>query len=529
MYKKTFLKKLKQKLSSLDPFLVEEIIENYDAIIEDKKIKGMKETDIIKEFGDIDILVSREIKKHTKMEEDPIENFTNKLVSNMNDIIVMISRKSPRGLLKFFAEIFIFVFLISVAHIPVKIIVNLGKDVFNILSNPINRFFFLIWRFVLEFAYFLLALLSFVRFFKIRYLSKETNIKKESKSLKKDKLSFYSLKIIQFIVFFIKLFAIIVLFLISIYLIFLAITLVICCYLLLHNVTYFGFYIVMISLFFLGVLFFWVLFNFVLDRDSKIRKMLFTIIFNFVLLGVGCGIAGIEIKDTEYINSPPSDLQTDKLSVELTMNKDTVFIGNISDLKIDENTVNVNVDYIYYPLTTTMSTNVTKKDEYVYLNWDMKNIYLKSEFINHFVADLSQKKVYNYYIEPTIVITSNEKNIKRIKENRQKFYQSEKNYTSCEFVRTYYVVMEKEMKDKDKISLVLLDDTDESFKTVQVKRSIAKDIEEKNFYEFTFLTYQAYIDDDIEDLFFHNEIKSIKKTDKKLEEQRQDKACTIFY
>ena len=285
----------------------------------------------------------------------------------------------------------------------------------------------------------------------------------------------------------------------------------------------------MISLFFLGVLFFWVLFNFVLDRDSKIRKMLFTIIFNFVLLGVGCGIAGIEIKDTEYINSPPSDLQTDKLSVELTMNKDTVFIGNISDFKIDENTVNVNVDYIYYPLTTTMSTNVTKKDEYVYLNWDMKNIYLKSEFINHFVADLSQKKVYNYYIEPTIVITSNEKNIKRIKENRQKFYQSEKNYTSCEFIRTYYVVMEKEMKDKDKISLVLLDDRDESFKTVQVKRSIAKDIEEKNFYEFTFLTYQAYIDDDIEDLFFHNEIKSIKKTDKKLEEQRQDKACTIFY
>ena len=209
--------------------------------------------------------------------------------------------------------------------------------------------------------------------------------------------------------------------------------------------------------------------------------------------------------------------------------KYTVFIVNISDFKIDENTVNVNVDYIYYPLTTTMSTNVTKKDEYVYLNWDMKNIYLKSEFINHFVADLSQKKVYNYYIEPTIVITSNEKNIKRIKENRQKFYQSEKNYTSCEFIRTYYVVMEKEMKDKDKISLVLLDDRDESFKTVQVKRSIAKDIEEKNFYEFTFLTYQAYIDDDIEDLFFHNEIKSIKKTDKKLEEQRQDKACTIFY
>ena len=47
MYKKTFLKKLKQKLSSLDPFLVEEIIDSYDAIIEDKKIKGMKENDII--------------------------------------------------------------------------------------------------------------------------------------------------------------------------------------------------------------------------------------------------------------------------------------------------------------------------------------------------------------------------------------------------------------------------------------------------------------------------------------------------
>ena len=53
MYKKTFLKKLKQKLSSLDPFLVEEIIDSYDAIIEDKKIKGMKENDIIKEFNNL--------------------------------------------------------------------------------------------------------------------------------------------------------------------------------------------------------------------------------------------------------------------------------------------------------------------------------------------------------------------------------------------------------------------------------------------------------------------------------------------
>ena len=96
--------------------------------------------------------------------------------------------------------------------------------------------------------------------------------------------------------------------------------------------------------------------------------MFVSLAVSFVLLGVGCGIAAIEVTETEFINSPPSDVATETLTEELTMDEDTIFIGNISDYVVDNSIENVLVEYRYYPLWTTMSTRITKDDDYVYLN-----------------------------------------------------------------------------------------------------------------------------------------------------------------
>ena len=47
--------------------------------------------------------------------------------------------------------------------------------------------------------------------------------------------------------------------------------------------------------------------------------------------------------------------------------------------------------------------------------------------------------------------------------------------------------------------------------------------------EFTFKTYQAYIDTDIENVFDENEVVSVKKTDKTGVQQIQEDGCSIFY
>ena len=182
----------------------------------------------------------------------------------------------------------------------------------------------------------------------------------------------------------------------------------ICVYLLIQGVTYFGFYLVMLSLFWLGVIFFQLLFNFVLDRKNKGMQLAISLIISFTLLGVGCGIATFEVANTEFINSPPDDIQIEVLDEELVMDEDTIFIGNISDYQVDNSLENVLVQYKYYPLGNKMETDIYKDDSFVYLNWSLEKIYLKNELLNHIVEDLKNKTVYNYYIEPTIVITANE-------------------------------------------------------------------------------------------------------------------------
>ena len=554
MKKREFLAKLRKKLSVLEESEVDDIIKEYGGYIDEKIESGATEEEAVFSFGSIDELAKELLSaykvKVNEEKEDPIGNFASKVLHTIDKLIDTLSKKSPKEIVKFVIEILILLAIIGLLHIPVAMLVSLGKDVFYILSSPLNRIFFTIWRFVLEFAYFILAIILFIRIFDARYL-KNVEVRKEKKveSSKQEETKFMktpevkqsqgaistiSELIVKICVFFLKFMAICILFCISFYLIGMAIVLVFCIYLLIHGVTYFGFYLVMISLFLLGLIFFWLLFNFVLDRKNNGVKMFVSLAVSFVLLGVGCGIAAIEVAETEFINSPPSDITTETLTEELTMDDDTIFIGNISDYVVDNSLENVLVEYRYYPLGTTMSTRITKDGDYVYLNWDLENIYLKREFLDHMIRDLSEKKVYNYYIEPTIVITANEKNIEVIKENRQKYYQSGTNHASCDFVRTYFIYSiidreENETEESDTLYVVLNEFQSENLVTVPISRRLLDGVTEGYYYEFTFNTYQAYIDTDIENIFEENEVVSIKKTDKPIDEQIHEDSCSVFY
>ena len=212
------------------------------------------------------------------------------------------------------------------------------------------------------------------------------------------------------------------------------------------------------------------------------------------------------------------------------MTKDTVFIGNISHYKVDNSLKTVVVEYMYYPLGTTMSTDIRKNGNFVYLRWNLKRIHVSMDLLHHMINDLKEKKVYNYYIEPTIMITASEENIARIRSNRSKYYESEKNYNPCNFVRTYTVEMVKESQDVlDEYIVVLSEYLEDDLETIHIKKSLAESLEVGSSYEFTFQTYEQYVDTDIEDIFKENEIVGIKKTEKQGMEQRQDYTCTLFY
>lgn len=552
MKKDEFLKKLRKRLEILEEDEVDDIILEYEEYIAEKIENGSSEEEAVSSFGDIDELADELLKAYkvkVNKNEDFIGNFANKIVKIIDKLINDFSKKSPKEIVRFLIEIFCIILVISLFHIPVSMLVNLGENVFNILSSPLNRIFFTIWSFVLEFAYFILAIVFFVRIFDLRYLKdeekdieknwpekkvekKKKNNEKIREEVKNETQSFitnFSELVIKVGVFFLKFIAICILFGVSMYLVGMGIILAICVYLLIQGVTYFGFYLVMLALFILGIIFFQLLFNFVLDRHNKGLQLAISLIFSFVLLGVGCGVATVEVANTEFINSPPEDLQIEVLEEELVMDEDTIFIGNISDYKVDNSLENVLVLYKYYPLGNKMATNIQKENEFVYLDWSLEKIYLRRELLEHFINDLKDKKVYNYYIEPTIVITANEKNIELIKKNRQKYYHNETNYSSCNFVRTYYVEMIKENVSDDDYSIVLSEFQTDNLTTIRLDEDLARDLKAGFNYEFTFKTYQAYIDTDINNIFEENEVVAVKKTDKVGVNQTQDDSCSIFY
>ena len=121
------------------------------------------------------------------------------------------------------------------------------------------------------------------------------------------------------------------------------------------------------------------------------------------------------------------------------------------------------------------------------------------------------------------------KNIEIIKENRHKYYDDMPHYSSCNFVRTYYVEMLREMEDEDTTAVVLSEFQSDKLTTITLSNALAKDLEVGSSYEFTFKTYQAYIDTDIENVFDENEVVSVKKTDKTGVQQIQEDGCSIFY
>ena len=554
MKKEEFLNKLRKRLDILEEKEVEDLLSEYVGYIDEKIEAGASEEVAVNSFGDIDELADELLKAYkvkVPKNDDPIGNFANKVVKIIDRLIQDFSKKSPKEIAQFVIEIFLILLLIGLCHIPVSMLVDLGSNVFNILSSPLNRIFYTVWSFVLEFAYCILAIVVFVRIFNYRYLqnvSIEEEKKEEPKEYKKKEkpkkekvvqevcvekrksgLTSFSEFIIKIGVFFLKFLAICILFGVSVYLIGMGIVLAICVYLLIQGVTYFGFYLVMLSLFILGIIFFWLLFNFVLDRKNHGLRLAVSLLVSFTLLGVGCGVATLEVAETEFINSPPSDITTEVMQEELVMNEDTIFIGNISDYVVDNSLENVLVEYRYYPLGNKMATNIHKDDDFVYLDWSLEKIYLRQELLSHFINDLKEKKVYNYYIEPTIVITANEQNIETIKENRQKYYQNETNYSSCDFVRTYFVEMIKESDDGEDYTVVLSEYLSDDLTTVRLDKDIATDLKVGFYYEFTFKTYQAYIDTDIENIFDENEVVSVKETDKVGVNQIQQDSCSIFY
>lgn len=193
MKKEEFLEILRSKLSILEESEINDIINDYSEIIEEKKKDKKKEEKIIEEFGNIDEL-AKEILKAYKISEsyngkndfnDIIKKWFNKFEDVINVMVKKLSTASAVEILKFIIEMFVIFVLILIMKIPFEFINSILNDLFNFLPAPFDEFFNRLTRFIVEFSYVIISFLTFIVIFKERYLkeslTEKTIVVKKSK------------------------------------------------------------------------------------------------------------------------------------------------------------------------------------------------------------------------------------------------------------------------------------------------------------------------------------------------------------
>ena len=511
MKKQEFLNKLRKKLNVLEDKEIEDIISEYAGYIEEKVNRGLTEEEAVKELGDIneianDLLQAYKVKPK---ESNYLNRFINKVSQMFDYFLNELSNKSGKDILKLIVEICLIIFLIMIFRIPFLLVKDLGWNIFEGLASPISNIFYGIWSFIVEASYFVLAIILFIKIIEKRYfqgfsekivneIEDEQPKKKKVKTSKKEEIKEEPVmvkevpqkrtSIIDMItnicILFLKFIVIMCLFGVICYLIGMTFALGIGIYLLIKGVTYFGLLILLIALFQSGILLLELGINFVLNKRMKRGHILAEIITIVILTGVGLSLGTIEIANTEIIYDS-SYTESKKITKEIEVSENLALYGDY-DIIIDNTLENkIIIEYIYPDINNIeVSISLNYYDNGYYLDERVNNLSWNKEMLNQLIEDLKDKKIYvnNFDIKKNVYMSEETKEL--LFKNKE--INNNDNDTIYEFTQTYNVRNIEESNNDAYLYLTLRQFEAEEVTSVRVSRSLAKNIEIGNNYEFTF-------------------------------------------
>ncbi len=442
MNKKTFLDKLRKRLQILNNDEIEDIIEEYEGHINEKVSSGKTEEEAISDFGDFDCLV-KDILSAYKINEDyennikeknVVADFIDNCVSFVKDFVKNIGSRSKDDIIKFIIEFIILIIFIAILKLPVLFIEEIGSWLFERLISPFGNGLAIIWKYMIEIIYLILAVVGIVSFVKKRYMdgemvketksSNEENIKKNTKKIvkeKKEKTSNGSFT--KILVMAIKVCLIFVL--IPAIFSFLAsfVCLVIGSVLIAQGLPYVGILLCGLTYVSLNYIFLDLCFRFIFNKKLNLKALLISIITTVILFIVGIALSLYEVVNTTYINSVPSNYK-----------KEIKEKTEIYSLDTNLTCENFHHTSCSYEIDESLQDNITATIEYYNFNKDFEidddlnyrriedAEYSLKEIYDLVINDLKQRKIYNYSklsdIDVKIKVSS--KTMKQIEENNRK-------------------------------------------------------------------------------------------------------------
>ena len=119
-----------------------------------------------------------------QLEIDKGRKYTfNDLVNEVTDIVSrtfnMFDNMTLKSIFRFGFEMIILFLIILLLHIPFSYLFSLGNNVLQNINGNISNLFISIWKLITEVVYIVVAVVSFVYIYKIRFLDKFESAKKE--------------------------------------------------------------------------------------------------------------------------------------------------------------------------------------------------------------------------------------------------------------------------------------------------------------------------------------------------------------
>jgi len=393
------------------------------------------------------------------MQEEQIEetrkytfnDFIKSVTSIVDRSVRMISSMKAKSLIRFIFELAILFILILLIRMPFNYIYQAGA---NIFTQGANRYFDILlafWKFLIDIVYLVVAVVSFVYIYKVRFLdafeddsktekiddskdSPETKVessvvKNQTKSEKKDISVKYDFGIFSLlgkaILFLFKCFvAFCSLFVVFFFLGSVA-GLVIQISWLFQGIYFWSILLFLLSLItFLGMLI-TVLYNFIFNRKTAWRKVLTVLLSTLVGFGISAGLGLLELKEFSVVSGYSSNIVLDKEIREFDM-KDTLIINppyRIKYVKDDNLTDRVRVEVRYSKKLSEVHIEEKSYDgnDRIDINVHGSNSRVSfKEVYNILLHDLKRKEInsnYSRIFDGEITVFTSKENIEKIREN----------------------------------------------------------------------------------------------------------------
>lgn len=398
----------------------------------------------------LDELMNEDI---AQLELDKDRKYTfNDLVNEIAEIVSktfnMFDSMTFKSILRFGFEMFMLFLIILLLHIPFSYLFNLGNDVLLNIPGNISSLFVSIWRLITEVVYIVVAVVSFVYVYKIRFLDKFEVAKKDDSKITKEEdevikeeivdrkerrveIQRYDFGVFSFIgkvaLFIIKCFTAFI----SLPIIFLLFgsvaSLVIGIVLMFNGVIFIGAIIFLLSTIVFTISLLYILYNFIVNHRTDWQKLFIFFVACVVGFGIGAGVSALEFSKMTISSVAPEFVEK-KVKVEILEMKDNYILQNVpyDTQYIVDDTLgnNIKIEIGYFDVFT-KDIKVQIPDEV----WGDIYIYPQREESVDFgdlytilINDLKEKTISNYTAlgNISVKVYGSENSINKLKENIDK-------------------------------------------------------------------------------------------------------------